>query len=589
MANSIVLNTIYKAIDRFSAPLQKMAAGTTTFGLKAEASIGKLDAGFSKAYAATNNFTDKIFNLKNALMGLAAVEIGKTIFHEVEKIAESQEKLSEGSKKLGISAQQLKELKYVGQIQNIDPEYLATKMDFLNKNLGAAKMGYGSLFTMLKKTDPALLAQVKRAGNVNEVMDIFAKTMDKIPSASKRAALATAAFGKGGADMIKFFAGGTEEINGLKKEVQGYGITSEETVERAEKLLKTQRKLTASFDMLKVSILTQLVPVLQGYLDMAMKWLQSHREIIKVKVLEFIKQMKDLLSALMPILKFIVNHFKLIIVTIINFIALSKGLLLISMAIKSIRYSVFALNVVQGVWFAFTKAMPAAMFANKAAMIGFNLAMKAQLVWSGLITAAQWAFNAALWACPLTWIVAAILAVIAAIVLMIIYWKDVKKWIDKFSNSAVGQILLLIFPIGKVIEFISFMSDRWKGIKKAFTDGGFIAGIKAIGEAILSFVLKPFELIIKAIEKITGLNLGGKAIENFRASLDKDLLEKQVAKSGENTILAPVNPKLQNQSSDLNFLNKNVLDISLNNKTNTDVDVRRNNAAGVRLSPNYKI
>ncbi|MFE6223334.1 phage tail tape measure protein [Streptomyces sp. NPDC057854] len=45
----------------------------------------------------------------------------------------------------------------------------------------------------------------------------------------------------------------------------------------------------------------------------------------------------------------------------------------------------------------------------------------------GVLTVAQWAWNTALFAWPGTWIIAGILAVIAAIVLVIVYWDEIKK------------------------------------------------------------------------------------------------------------------------------------------------------------------
>lgn len=61
----------------------------------------------------------------------------------------------------------------------------------------------------------------------------------------------------------------------------------------------------------------------------------------------------------------------------------------------------------------------------------------------GLVTAAQWAWNAAQLASPTTWIVLGILALIAVVVLMVVHWDKVKKagaaawrWIkDAASNT----------------------------------------------------------------------------------------------------------------------------------------------------------
>lgn len=145
--------------------------------------------------------------------------------------------------------------------------------------------------------------------------------------------------------------------------------------------------------------------------------------------------------------------------------------------------------------------------------------------------------NLTLLACPITWIILGIAAVIAGIVLLIKHWDKVKEKMDSWSNSAIFQVLAILNPIVKVIELIAFMQDRLEGIKKAFQSGGFLQGIIAIGKALLSFIIKPVEVIMKAIAKITGAkwasNVAG-GLEKFRSSLDEGLLNQ-------NETVTPVN------------------------------------------------
>ena len=156
-------------------------------------------------------------------------------------------------------------------------------------------------------------------------------------------------------------------------------------------------------------------------------------------------------------------------------------------------------------------------------------ALKIVTFWETAGAAAQWLFNASLYGCPVVWIVAGIFAIVAAVVLMIVYWKQIKETIDKFGNSAVFQILALVFPILKIIELISFIQDRWEGLKKAFSFG-FFNGLKEVGKMLLNFILKPLEVILSAIGKITGANWAkdaAKGLGNFRAGLDNNLIAKQ--------------------------------------------------------------
>ena len=69
-----------------------------------------------------------------------------------------------------------------------------------------------------------------------------------------------------------------------------------------------------------------------------------------------------------------------------------------------------------------------AMVTGQGIMFVLSGAMKA-------VTLATWLFNAALWANPITWIVAAVIALIAVVGALIYYWDDVTAAVDKFTKK----------------------------------------------------------------------------------------------------------------------------------------------------------
>lgn len=139
---------------------------------------------------------------------------------------------------------------------------------------------------------------------------------------------------------------------------------------------------------------------------------------------------------------------------------------------------------------------------------------KAMVIWSTVsqvFTAVQWALNAAMAANPIGLIVIAIAAAIAIVVAAIIYFKE---W--------GAAILLMLGPIGVLINFIILLRDNWEMVKKAFTDGGILGGIMAIGKVLLDAVLYPIQQIIGLIASVTGAEWATsavKGIEDFRKGL----------------------------------------------------------------------
>lgn len=92
-------------------------------------------------------------------------------------------------------------------------------------------------------------------------------------------------------------------------------------------------------------------------------------------------------------------------------------------------------------------ALSAAFIKNTAAAVGNGIAAAALAVKTGIATAAQWVWNLSLWAFPLTWIVAGIIALIAVIVLIATkttWFQQLWHWIW----GAIGE------PVKAAGEFI---------------------------------------------------------------------------------------------------------------------------------------
>lgn len=124
------------------------------------------------------------------------------------------------------------------------------------------------------------------------------------------------------------------------------------------------------------------------------------------------------------------------------------------------------LGVVGGVIFGVVAAI-------KAVTVVINIVKAAQAAWAVV----QAIVNSALWACPITWIIAAIVALIAIIVLLVTHWDEVKaaigavwdKIVDVFSNIADWFKTNVIDPI------VNFFAGLWESISSVFS--GIVSGI----------------------------------------------------------------------------------------------------------------
>lgn len=109
----------------------------------------------------------------------------------------------------------------------------------------------------------------------------------------------------------------------------------------------------------------------------------------------------------------------------------------------------------------------------------FAAGLKSLAMSTKLATAAQWLFNTSLYGCPIVWIIAGIIALIAIIVLCVKYWDNIKAaavvcW-DAIKNAW-----------GAACDWFKGI---WEGIKAVFST--FIAWVKSNAQSIVLFILSP--------------------------------------------------------------------------------------------------
>ena len=153
-----------------------------------------------------------------------------------------------------------------------------------------------------------------------------------------------------------------------------------------------------------------------------------------------------------------------------------------------------------------------------------NIAATASLITHTVVTkaaaAAQWLLNAAMNANPIGLVIMAIAALVAIVTIVI---KKYDEW---------GAALTFVLgPLGLIINIVMTIKRYWDSIVDAFSNGGFLEGIKQIGKALLDMVLYPVQRLLELLSNIPGLgNLAGKGadfIKEMRANLNMIDPEKE--------------------------------------------------------------
>jgi hypothetical protein len=258
-----------------SAEIQKLQAEYARAGGK----LSSLTALTKAQTTATHGHTSAITSGIKSIISYAAAYL--TLHAAVNAVkaltiglAEQGEEAAETSRRIGLTAEAYQELKYAASFAGISTESFSNSMEKLNKTLGEAKVGTGALVSYLSKANPELLRQVQAAGSSEKAFNLLADAINQTKNPMDRAALATAAFGRSGQQMITMMEDGSVGINKLREEARKYGLVmSNEMAIASEQFMDAQQRLGGVLKGLIITIGTPLIgPIteaMKGFTDWA--------------------------------------------------------------------------------------------------------------------------------------------------------------------------------------------------------------------------------------------------------------------------------------------------------------------------------
>ena len=222
-------------------------------------------------------------------------------------------------------------------------------------------------------------------------------------------------------------------------------------------------------------------------------------------------------------------------------------------------------------WGVYKGAVIAALVIEK--MKAFFNAIKAVQTATQGMSAAQAALNVVMNANPIGLIITAIGALIFLII------KCVRHW-ETWGNVILG----LMGPLGFIVNLIMEFRSNWEAIKTAFSDGGFVNGIKVLGGTILSAILHPLQSILELLSKLPLVgdvfNKQAKALESFRqkalngfGAMD-NVAKMQLANSSVPTSVQSLMAKQNNVTAPVTQGERTAYSVTENNNnTSTEVTV----------------
>ncbi|ALQ08461.1 phage tail tape measure protein [Pseudoalteromonas sp. Bsw20308] len=288
------------------------------------------------------------------------------------------------------------------------------------------------------------------SGKLLPMVDILQKINEKTKGLTKQAdidAIATAFGSAEASSLIKLLI---TDIDGLNNQVQDLGSVSgmANVAKMADDMRTPWNKLSGSFNAASIALGQRLLPVVEPFVEMlaaGFAYIVSLTErfpILSSVIATLVVGIVALIS-IYGVVMFMMGLYKMALITSG---ALTMGLTVIT---KLWQGALIALRVLGFL------SLIATMGAAAIAMGTFKAVMLAG-------QAATWLFNAALWANPITWVVAGVIALIAAVGALIYYWDDL---VAAFQNTAWGKVLMAVFDSVKaafngVIDSVKWVLEK---------------------------------------------------------------------------------------------------------------------------------
>ena len=214
----------------FAADMGKAERALKSGSAKMNRSLGRLDKGFLKVRKGIAAKVKSLFSLKGAIIGVVG---GGGLGLLIKRALDTGDTIAKVADSIGVSTDFLQEYRFAAGLAGVETGNFDSALQAFAKRVGEAKAGTGTLITILKKMDPALLAAVQGAESMDTAFDLIIKKGASLTSQLDRAALFAAAFGRtAGVEMTNLIRNGSDEIDRMRQRARDLGLVMREDLLR---------------------------------------------------------------------------------------------------------------------------------------------------------------------------------------------------------------------------------------------------------------------------------------------------------------------------------------------------------------------
>ncbi len=470
-----------------------------TSGVKESISAtGQLKDELEKTSKSSDGFGKKIKNAGKvaaigiAAVGTAAVAMGSAAFAATLKVTDGFDHIAKTSRKMGVSSDFYQEMDYWAGQNGVSQANMEKSMQRLNQRVGEARAGNEKYTGALKTLGIDMNAVRDGTLSTEDAMAQSISALSKMTNEQDKAALASELFGtKLSQELMPAIQEGSLSMEDAQKKAKELGfVIGEDTLSAAEEFNDTWDDLTRSVGAFSKKGIAMLMPFFQKLMDWAlvgipivqtvvskgftvignvMSWLGEKGRLvfdtIKERILAnqpTISNMRDLFTQIKDKVSDLYEASK----PVFTWLG-EEGIPIVADAMADIVEGAMSIyNVISNNW----STIEPFVIGITAAFVGWKAVTMAQSTVTGVMTAAQWALNAAMTANPIGLIVVGIGALIGVGILLYRNWDIVKEKAGQLWQILQDNPILAIVagPFGALISAGIAIYSNFDKIKAAF-------------------------------------------------------------------------------------------------------------------------
>lgn len=239
------------------------------------------------------------------LGGVAAVAMGKMIGDTAE-VADQYAKMS---KQVGISVEGLQQLEFAAKISGTGLASLRTGLQRFARTADDAGQGLKTAQEPFERLGVRTTDLEENLKPLDILLGDMAEKFSELPDGPEKTALAMKTFGRAGAQLIPLLNEGRDGIDKLRAEFTSLGgEISGEQAKAFEEYNDTILRIKTTLIGFRNQAVIALLPMLKRITASMLTWLKANKEMLKVKLLKFMKGMLKATVFLFKAIGFLIDN-----------------------------------------------------------------------------------------------------------------------------------------------------------------------------------------------------------------------------------------------------------------------------------------